>query len=294
MAPIAEHPGEVPEALCEASEALNRVGINAASAAWKTLQAVETTPASAEPVSSLKKAAGMQGDAVERLLLWHAARQAAARLPQLPIERNVRAQLDQDLTQLHAINVSVAAGSILFAIAAKTATLRRFPAGPLEWEIGGIPRSFVLKASFPDNVRLLSFVTLRMGGWAPCFFAHVAPKPRQRGLVVTKLVMRAYYRMARSLELQPTVRGLMGHAWFHDPAAVRDYPHLQALNEPYTDHGGLIVTLEPAPPTSGVLVGDQQRALKYQSGELSYRYGLAIWPRAAAIRWADAHPEYGD
>jgi hypothetical protein len=286
-------PVGLPEALREASEALNRIGINAASEAWRLLQAVHIA-AGIEPVAALKKAAGLEGDAVERLLLWHAARQAAVQLPLVPVENNVRAQLAQDLPQLHATHASLAAGSYQFERAAKLATLRRFSAGPMEWEIDGIPRSWVLAADFPDNLRLLSFVTLRLGGWAPCFFMHVAPKPRNRGLSVPKLVMRAYYRIARSLQLQPAVRGLMAHAWFHDPAAVQDHPQLQALNQPYTEHGGLVVRLDRASASSGVLEGDPQRAASYASGKTVYRNGLAIWPRAAAIRWADAHLEYGD
>jgi hypothetical protein len=210
------------------------------------------------------------------------------------VENTVRAQLDQDLRQLHASTVSIVTGSYQFVRAAKMATLRRFSAGPMEWEIGGIPRSCVLKADFPDNLRLLAFVTLQLGGWAPCFFMHVAPRPRNRGLTVPKLIMRAYYRMARSLQLQPTVRALMAHAWFHDPAAVRDYPHLQALNQPYVEHGGLIITLDSAPASSGVLEGNHQRKADYLAGRVVYRYGLALWPRAAAIRWADAHPEYAE
>jgi len=284
---------ELPEELRGASEALNRVGMNAESDAWALLQQIENE-ASVEQVATLKRSTELEGDTVERLLLWHAARKAALALPSLPVENKVRAQLDQDLRQLHATDVSVAVGSYQFVRAAKIATLRRFSAGPMEWEIDGIPRSYVLKASFPDKLRLLSFVTLRLGGWAPCFFMHVAPAPRNRGLTVPKLVMRAYYRMARSLELQPTVRALTAHAWFHDPAAVRDYPHLETLNQPYTDHGGLIVTLDPAPPDSGVLERNRQRAMDYTSGKVIYRHGLAIWPREAAIRWADAHPQYAE
>jgi hypothetical protein len=287
-------PAGLPDSLREASEALNRIGVNPAIEAWRLLQGVQPTGAGIEPVASLKKAAGSEGDAVERLLLWHAARQAATRIPGVPVEDSVRTQLDQDLSQLHASTPTLAAPSYEFARAAQFATLRRFPAGPMEWEVGGIPRSFLLKARLPGALRLWSFVTFRLGGWAPYFVMHVAPKPRQRGLTMPKLVMRGYYRMARSLQLQPAVRGLLGLAWFHDPAALRDYPHLQPLNEPYTEYGGLIVLLDLAPPSSGVLVGNAQRAANYQSGKLVYRIGLALWPRSAAVRWADEHPEYGD
>jgi hypothetical protein len=86
----------------------------------------------------------------------------------------------------------------------------------------------------------------------------------------------------------------VGHAWFHDSAAVRDHPHLEVLNEPYVNHGGLTVLLSVAPVSSGVLEGNAPRKVDYLAGRLRYRYGLAMWPRNAAISWADAHPELAD
>ena len=161
----------------------------------------------------------------------------------------------------------------------------------MEWEISGIPRSFFLQASFPANLRMLAFVTSRLGGLKPCFFMHVAPSPRNRALSIPKEVLRSYHQMARSMQLQPGVRALLAHAWFHDPAAVRDNRQLEVLNRPYVKHGGLITLLGPAPPSSGVLEGNAQRKEDYLAGKLQYKYGFAIWPRDAAIRWADEHPE---
>jgi hypothetical protein len=158
--------------------------------------------------------------------------------------------------------------------------------------MSGIPRSYLLSASFPANLRLLAFVLFRLQGLVPYFFIHVAPSPRNRALTVPKEVFRSYHRMAGSLQLQPEVRAILGHAWFHDPAAVRDYPHLEPLNRPFVNHGGLITLLGPAPPDSGVLERNPQRSADYLSGKVRYRYGFAIWPREEAIRWADAHPEF--
>jgi hypothetical protein len=281
---------ELPETLHRADYALRRVGTRAEDVAWTLLQ----NEANLGPVLALKKEAGLEGDDVERLLLWHAARQALPRIPFLPVDKPVRVRLDQDLRQMHAMNVSMAAGSYHFDRAAKMATLRRFPAGPMEWELSGIPRSYFLQAAFPANLRFLAFVIFRLGGLAPCFFMHVAPAPRNRALSVPKEVLRAYYRIARSLQLQPKVRALLAQAWFHDPAAVRDHPQLEVLNQPYVNHGGLITLLGPAPPSSGVLEGNAQRRADYLAGKIQYKYGFAIWPRDAAIRWADTHPELGD
>jgi hypothetical protein len=280
----------MPEALHRADLALRKTGSRAKDVAWTLL----TNESNAERLMSLKKAAGLEGDDVERLLIWQAASEALPRIPSLPVDASVRARLDQDLRRLHTIKDSMAVGSYHFDRASKMATLRRFPAGPMEWEPSGIPRSYFLKAAFPANLRLLAFVTLRLGGLKPFFFMHVAPAPRSRAMSVPKEVLRSYYRIARSLELQPDMRGLLALAWFHDPAAVRDRPHLEVLNRPYVSHGGLITLLGDALPSSGVLEGDAQRSADYLAGKVRYRCGLAIWPREAAIRWADGNPEFGD
>jgi hypothetical protein len=281
---------EMLESLHRTDAILLRSGIRAEDIAWDVLN-METN---VEQVGALKKGAGLEGDEVERLLLWYATRQALPGVASLPVDESVRASLDQDLRQLHTMKVSMVAGSYHFDRAAKMATLRRFPAGPMEWELSGIPRSYFLKAAFPANVRFLAFVMVRLGGREPCFFIHVAPTPRNRALSVPKEVLRAYYRMVRSMQRQPEVRALLAHAWFHDPAAVRDYPHLEVLNRPYVNDGGLITLLEPAPPSSGVLEGNAQRSADYLAGKVQYKYGFAVWPRDAAIRWADANPELGD
>jgi hypothetical protein len=175
------------------------------------------------------------------------------------------------------------------------ATLRLFPAGPLDWVVTGILRSWIFEAirvSGPSgSARLLWFIVKRLGGLSPCFFLLVAPPPKNRALVIEKEALRAYHRMARCLELQPQMRGIIGHAWFFDPAAVRDQPHLEPLSRPFLSAGGTIATLGPAPPEFGVLEGNAARKREYLAGTLQYRYGLAIWPRDAALRWARAHPE---
>jgi len=285
---------DLPEALQPANAVLLRCGKDPQETAWDLLRGVGQGADGPSPVAALKKTAGLDGDAWERLLLWHAARAALPQLVNLPVDSAVRENLANELPQLYRIKDSVEVGSYRFDRAAKIATLRRFPAGPMEWETSGIPRSFFLKAGLRGALRLLGFVAFRLGGRAPCFFMHVAPPPRNRGLSVPSLVRKAYYCMARSMELQPGIRALLAHAWFHDPAAVQDYPHLEALNEPYRKHGGLITVLGPADEGSGVLEGNRQRRAEYLAGKVQYRYGLAVWPRAAAIRWARAYADHPD
>ena len=283
-----------PQALERAQLALDRANQTAPELAWDLLIAAsgDNSPAFA-PISAIKSEGGLQGDELERLLLWHAAQQAVPRIAGLPIDASVKRMLEAEVPRLWAAKEALAVGSYAFDRAAKLATLRRFPAGPMEWEISGIPRSWVLRAGLSDRLRLLACVA-RLGGFAPCFFMHVAPAPRNRGLSIEKQVLQAYYRMAGSLAWQPHVRALIACAWFHDPAAVKDYPHLKLLSLPYLTNGGLIVRLGPAGLDSGVVQGNAQRKADYEAGKVQYRYGLAIWPRKDALRWAQSRPELAE
>jgi hypothetical protein len=288
-------PGAMPAELLPAAEALTRIGRPASMIAWQMLASIGDSPESDAPVSGLKTSAGMSGDLIERLLIWQAAQEALPRVDSLPLDSSTRMRLADELCHYHAVRGSLAAGGYPFIRAAKMATLRLFPAGPLDWVVSGIPRSWILEASRETGaaacVRMLWFIAWRLRGFSPCFFLHVAPPPKNRGLVLEKETLKAYYRMARCLECQPQMRGVIGHAWFFDPNAVRDQPHLEPLNRPFVSEGGTIATLGPAPPESGVLEGNAARKEEYLAGRLQYRYGLAIWPREAALRWAKAHPE---
>ncbi len=287
---------QVPAELVAASEAAAGAGLAAGVEAWKTLREVGEGGRADEGerrIAEWKRAAGMEGDALERLLLWHACREALRRVDALKLDAWVRASLIAELKNYHAARGSLECGEYLFVRAAEVATLRRFPAGCVDFVTSGIPRSWFPEAGLAGAARMAWYVATRLGGLKPFIFLHVAPYPKNRALVLEKEVMRAYHRMARSLELQPEMRGILGHAWFYDPAALKDYPHLEPLNRPFVSGGGTVITLGPAPRTSGVLEGDASRKKDYLEGKLRYRYGLAIWPRAAAVRWAKEHPEYG-
>ena len=123
---------EMPEALHGADAALRRIGMRAEDVAWTLLRGFGA-PGRVLCSRALKKEAGLEGDEMERLLLWIAARQALPRVASLPVARAVRDRWRRTSRLLHPER-SMAAGSYHFDRAAKLATLRRFPAGPMEWE----------------------------------------------------------------------------------------------------------------------------------------------------------------
>jgi hypothetical protein len=165
----------------------------------------------------------------------------------------------------------------------------------MDWEISGIPRSWLLQTQAKANaLRLSAFVASRLGGFKPLFFLHMGRKPRNRTLILEVEVMKMYHRVARAIQSQPDIRGLMAYGWFHDPAALAANPHLEWLNRPYRDEAGLLLNMGLADAASGVAEGNSARRKSLNDGTMSYRIGLAVWPRDAMLRWAAEHPEWAD
>jgi hypothetical protein len=158
----------------------------------------------------------------------------------------------------------------------------------MDWVVSGVPRSWFAKMPPLNIPKVLRYLFGELGGLKPAFYIHIAPAPRNRSLVLKQEVKRAFYRMASSLELQPEMKGILCAAWFHDPAALRDTPHVEPLNDPYLNWGGRILTsVGPAPPESGMLDYNPERRKQYETGTLKLNATLAVWPRRAAIDWAN-------
>lgn len=280
-------------------ETLERLGYSLTACA-RLVQAVTESPESRFAIHQLKNRVcehgmAMPGDTFERRLLSYAARETASRIESLPVYEPVksliRAEFQHYTHPPEGATNPIEIGTNEFVVACKTISLARFPAGPMDWEISGFPRSWLLSIRKSDLPRVLAFLLSQVRGFAPMFFIHVARQPKNRSLVIEKEVLRAYYRIARSLDLQPQIKGILAHAWFHDPAAVGRYPHLAWINRPYLEANGLITTAGPAPANSGFMEGNEDRRKQFEKGELRFRMGIAIWPREAAIRWADKHDE---
>jgi hypothetical protein len=261
--------------------------------------AVAESPESQQPVRDLKQSIrnegfACQGDSLERALLAATVPEFAGRIDALPVPPAVREMIRKQQQLLsqpagsQGPSLAIdAPESDPFIAACKICTLRRFPAGPLDWVVSGFPRSWLLKIPRGEIVRVLRFLLGEFGGFKPAFYVHVAHPPRNRSLVIQKEVRKAYFRMAQALELQPEIKGIMCSTWLHDPEALKMYPHLMPLNEPYLHLGGRLLTnLGPAPESSGFLKFSAERRAQYERGELHLKSVVAMWPRRAALDWA--------
>jgi hypothetical protein len=260
--------------------------------------AVTESPETQKPIRDLKKSCRFEGDALERILLGCAIERSLDDIDKLPVPRSVhdlirkQFQIFQQPASPRGISLAVdAEENDPFISACKICTLRRFPAGPLDWVVSGVPKKWFLQMPRQDLFKALRFIFGEFGGIKPAFYVHIAHPPRNRALIIEKEVRKAYFRMALALKLQPEVKGIMCATWLHDPAATEMYPYIAALNEPYLRCGGRLVTnLGLAPVSSGFLKFNSDRRKLYERGELKLKSVLAMWPRSAAIAWAEQNP----
>jgi hypothetical protein len=285
----------MPEELTVVAERLTSLGKDQAQCV-QIVRGVTDSRHSQQPVFAIKEALhNPPGDALERVLLTYAVQEFESQLDLLPVHARVILIMRKEFQSYRKAPGSkpaLLAGTDPFVTACKIATGRRFPAGPMDWVRGGIPRSWLAKMEWRKLPGVLQCLLGECGGTQPVFYLHLAPAPRNRSLVIPAEVHRAYYRMARSLELQPEIKAVATASWFHDPEMLRITPHIAPLNAPYLEWGGrILASIGEAPADSGFLDYNPERRKLYESGELRPRATLAVWPRQAAIRWAQQHPE---
>jgi hypothetical protein len=291
----------LPPELARIDEILQRLGTSAAHCVALVTSINE--PDSQAPVLALKQSvmdAGIdcEGDRFERVLLSHAMHDAEPKIDRVNVHHSVKPLIHREFQRFRDLQASgppLLAGTDPFIAASKICTLRRFPSGPLDWVVSGMPRSWIAKIPPANLASAMRFVMFEFGGFKPAFYIHVAHPPRNRSLILKNEVRKSYYRMARSLALQPEIKGIMCASWFHDPGELKDTPTLAWINEPYLEWGGRIVTsLGPAPAESGFLKFNPGRRERFERGELKLMTTLAMWPRKAALAWADANPHLDD
>jgi hypothetical protein len=173
----------------------------------------------------------------------------------------------------------------------KIALLKRFPAGQYHWELSGFPRSSLFKLRPESIPRVAYFVAAKMKGFAPCIDSHMAPRSI---VIIEKESDKAWYRMARSVEADSKIRGLVASSWLHSPDTFKVSPHLSFINKPFVESGAIITTMGEADKNSGFLTGSAYRRKLYESGEFRPTQGVVLWSREQMIRWAHSHPELED
>jgi hypothetical protein len=284
-------------------EVLQRIG-KSPSDCHRMVAAIGESIGSQQPVMELKAAAERlqpgitKGGTLERYLIVNSAVLIADSIPKLRIPGSVKnlysneflffAQPDSRSRWMFCL------GQYRFAEMCKVASLRRFPAGQLQWEISGFAKRHLLRMAPRDVLRVLGFIATKLKGFAPCIVTHVNGRRKNSHVLLESAQNKAYYRIAKAMELQTEIRGLITASWLHSPATHKVSPHLAWMNEPILESGGLIVDVGPDNPENGALAGSSERKQLWDKGRFVPRMAAVIWPREAMLRWAAEHPQFGD
>jgi hypothetical protein len=284
-----------PESIAAAA-ALQRAGVDAAAGERFVREISEHDSRVRNEVLAVRTAIASAEGSLERLLLLRGALQALPRVPLLPVSEDVQRLFCEGFDYIAAPppGASFDAARASFVAMSKLVTLRRFPAGQFHWEMSGLPRSWLLKVSGRERIRLLFWLATRLKGRAPVFFLHLNAQRRNRYLLTEREADKSYFRMAQSMALQPGVKGLVASSWLNSPDTFAVSPHLSWMNRTFVENGALAVTMGPADPNSGVLARSPERKRAFEAGTFRPTLGLVIWPRDAMLAWAASHPELGN
>jgi hypothetical protein len=246
---------------------------------------------------SLQRSGLPLGDgAFERFLIVSAAAEATGLVDALPVDDSVKQLILENFERYASASVPEPfdLSRASFEAMGRLATLSRFPAGQLDWVVSGIPRSWLFGAPWHAAPRFIRSLLFDLRGFGPAFFSHLNPNRRNQGILLERESLRSYYRMARTMEQQPDIRGFVTASWLHSPDTFVVSPHLKWVNEVFLRNGGVVVPLGPAKLDSGVLHRSPERRQAYDEGRFTPTEALVIWPRAAMLAWARAHGELGD
>jgi hypothetical protein len=124
--------------------------------------------------------------ALSRYLLLRSAETALPLIAALPVSDAVKSLIYREFeffaTPGRGFETLFDLTNYSFSAMAKIATLRRFPAGQLDWEVSGLPRSWLLKVPRKRVPGLLSFVLMEMKGFSPALFTHGASSSWPSGI----------------------------------------------------------------------------------------------------------------
>ena len=230
---------------------------------------------------------------VERYALLQAFLASLRKIPGLPVHDSVKRFYCSQCAEIADPPPRRAAffrqGQPPFDEMAKIASLRRLPAGQLSFDVTRFPRSWLLRihpANLPAAVGALS-----RQGLGPVVAPHLSHWRANPLFVLKEENERSLRRIAKCMELQPDIGGLVADSWLYSADVGSEFPHLAWLRNFFLDHGAFLVEMETAAPDSGFLVGSAKRRQMWEQGRFRPRRTLVLWDRHSMLSWAAAQPE---
>ena len=263
---------------------------------WKRTSYPKSSSAAIQQVR--EKFAEPEQFLVERAMLVDACAASLPKLRELPVFKSVREFMCREF-QVYARPpekwlVHFNPDSYSFRVYCAQALLRRLVAGQLSWVVSGIPPSWLPRMPLRDLPRVLKLIAGELGGFAPLVATHLPVRRTSLLVQLEKEWTKSYYRLARSIERQPEVRGLAASSWLFSEETVRVTPHLAWTRRIFEENGAILVDMGKAAPDSGFLTGSTLRQKLYAEGKYQPRETAVIWPRRAMLQWAHSRPDLDD
>jgi len=241
-------------------------------------------------------AGGWPPGAFERYVLLQAMLVSAPQVPELRLDASVKRMILDLFARFARPSAREAAYFDLdgprFPEMAEVATLERFPAGQYEWRNECLPRAWVLTTqplAVPALIR-----TMWKLGTNPYARFHVNYWRANPLMVFGAEAERSFWRISRSLALQPENKGLLGVSWFYSTALYKTTPHMRWTRDFFLARGALLAEMEHASDDAGFLTGSAKRRQLFEEGKFRPRLTLVVWPRDDMLAWAESRPDLAD
>lgn len=244
--------------------------------------------------------AGALPGALEHYALLGAMQAAVVQVPSLPVDSSVKRQFCTTFALAarppRSLRHLLDCNAWGYHEIAQITGLTRFPAGQHHWVMASAARGPVLRLRlrFAEMPRVVAALVRDFGVFGPVAEIHLNIWRAKPQLMLKAETFRSLYRLARSIELQPEVRGVQGISWLHSKSVAEVSPHLAWAREFFVENGALVAEMEEAHPAMGFLVGSAERQRLFHAGKFKPRVGLLLWKRADVLAWAHRHPEFAE
>jgi hypothetical protein len=180
-----------------------------------------------------------------------------------------------------------------FLDVAECATLRRFPAGALDFSYGKLSLLRTMLSIHPHSAPGYLYKRLVSLPYTKLAIAPHINYGRKGSLVLMRAdYERALWLIAKAVEMDARVKGINGSSWFYSQTVGEFYPHLAWMRAVYVDGGAYLIDTFPAQPGGyGFAYNSRKRQILYDEGKFCPRETAFFWSRDDFLDWASRHPE---
>jgi len=184
-----------------------------------------------------------------------------------------------------------------FMDVAKIATLRRFIAGEVAFSYERVPPARGLLSVHPLSLPLyLANLSLVMKGIQPVMSVHLNYGRKGSLILSREQFEQSLWRLAKTVEMQPRLKGLNTAAWFFSKVTGEVVPHMAWMRAMFEEGGAFLVDMQPHPASTrySFTYNNKKRQMLYEAGKFCPRYTGVYWQRDDFMNWAASRPDLAD